>query len=98
MSAIPTAQARLIAGVRYELDGRMQLYTFAEDVSSELISRITDGHYRGRDHPEPRPARVYNTTLRGAHSGLPSGAIWSGGVEQQREDRATWATRTGATP
>ena len=40
------AQARLIAGVRYELSGRSS-YVFAEDVSTELISRIIDGDFPG---------------------------------------------------
>lgn len=40
------AQARLIAGVRYELSGRSS-YVFALDVSTELISRIIDGDFPG---------------------------------------------------
>ncbi len=40
------AQARLIAGVRYELYSRSS-YVFAEDVPTELISQIADGHFVG---------------------------------------------------
>ena len=39
------AQARLIVGVRYELDGRSS-YTFAEDVSTELLGRIVESGTR----------------------------------------------------
>ena len=78
-----TAQARLIAGVRYELDGRSS-YTFAEDVSSELISRITDGHYEGVTI-KTAAARVYNTKLA-AHILGTVGAIWQ---EEWRSDEKT---------
>ena len=40
------AQARLIAGVRYELYSRSS-YVFAEDVPTELISQIAEGHFVG---------------------------------------------------
>lgn len=78
-----TAQARLIAGVRYELDGRSS-YTFAEDVSSELISLITDGHYEGVTI-KTAAARVYNTKLA-AHILGTVGAIWQ---EEWRSDEKT---------
>ena len=59
-SSYTEAQARLIAGVRYELRSRSS-YVFAEDVSTELISRITDGDFpsvtTGQDS-----LREYNTT------------------------------------
>ena len=77
------AQARLIAGGRYELGGRGS-YTFAEDVSSELISRITDGHYEGVTI-KTAAARVYNTKLA-AHILGTVGAIWQ---EEWRSDEKT---------
>ena len=67
------AQARLIVGVRYELDGRSS-YTFAEDVSSEVLSLITDGRYEGVSI-HTASARVYNTTLA-AHILGTIGPIW----------------------
>ena len=54
------AQARLIAGVRYELRSR-DSYVFAEDVSTELISRITDGDFPGVTTGQDS-LREYNTT------------------------------------
>ena len=54
------AQARLIAGVRYELSGR-ESYVFAEDVSTELISQITDGDFTGVTTGQSS-LREYNTT------------------------------------
>ena len=54
------AQARLIAGVRYELRSRSS-YVFAEDVSTELISRITDGDFPGVTTGQDS-LREYNTT------------------------------------
>jgi penicillin-binding protein 2 len=57
-------EARLIAGVRYELAVNKALgadYVFAEDVSVELISQVTDGNYRGVS-TGTSSARVYNTT------------------------------------
>lgn len=54
------AQARLIAGVRYELRSRGS-YVFAEDVSTELISRITDGDFPGVTTGQDS-LREYNTT------------------------------------
>ena len=77
------AQARLIVGVRYELDGRSS-YTFAEDVSTELLGRITDGKYRGVTI-KTAAARVYNTKLA-AHILGPVGAIWQ---EEWRSDEST---------
>lgn len=53
-------QARLIAGVRYELTGR-DSYVFAEDVSTELISQITDGNFTGVTTGQSS-LREYNTT------------------------------------
>ena len=53
-------QARLIAGVRYELRSRSS-YVFAEDVSTELISRITDGDFSGVTTGQDS-LRQYNTT------------------------------------
>ena len=77
------AQARLIVGVRYELDGRNS-YTFAEDVSTELLGRITDGKYRGVTI-KTAAARVYNTKLA-AHILGTVGAIWQ---EEWRSDEST---------
>ncbi len=77
------AQARLIVGVRYELDGRSS-YTFAEDVSTELLGRITDGKYRGVTI-KTAAARVYNTKLA-AHTLGTVGAIWQ---EEWRSDEST---------
>lgn len=77
------AQARLIVGVRYELDGRSS-YTFAEDVSTELLGRITDGKYRGVTI-KTVAARVYNTKLA-AHILGTVGAIWQ---EEWRSDEST---------
>ena len=77
------AQARLIVGVRYELDGRSS-YTFAEDVSTELLGRITDGKYRGVTF-KTAAARVYNTKLA-AHILGTVGAIWQ---EEWRSDEST---------
>lgn len=77
------AQARLIVGVRYELDGRSS-YTFAEDVSTELLGRITDGKYRGVTI-KTAVARVYNTKLA-AHILGTVGAIWQ---EEWRSDEST---------
>jgi penicillin-binding protein 2 len=77
------AQARLIVGVRYELDGRSS-YTFAEDVSTELPGRITDGKYRGVTI-KTAAARVYNTKLA-AHILGTVGAIWQ---EEWRSDEST---------
>ena len=77
------AQARLIVGVRYELDGRSS-YTFAEDVSTELLGRITDGKYRGVTI-KTAAARVYNTKLA-AHILGTGGAIWQ---EEWRSDEST---------
>jgi len=57
-------QARLIAGVRYELAVHELLgnyYTFADDVSVELISQVTDGRFEGVS-TGTASARVYNTT------------------------------------
>ena len=54
-----TAQARLIAGVRYELSGR-DSYVFAEDVPTELISQITDGDFAGVTTGQSS-IRQYNT-------------------------------------
>lgn len=87
------AQARLIVGVRYELDGRSS-YTFAEDVSTELLGRITDGKYRGVTI-KTAAARVYNTKLA-AHILGTVGAIWQ---EEWRSDESTGyvATPTRAT-
>ena len=81
--SLPNAQARLIVGVRYELDGRSS-YTFAEDVSTDLLSRITDGHYEGVTI-KTAAARVYNTKLA-AHILGTVGAIWQ---EEWRSDEAT---------
>ena len=67
------SQARDIAGVRYELDSRSS-YTFAEDVSSEIISQITDGHFDGVTI-KTASARVYNTKLASHILGT-IGPIW----------------------
>lgn len=87
------AQARLIVGVRYELDGRSS-YTFAEDVSTELLGRITDGKYRGVTI-KTAAARVYNTKLA-AHI---LGTVAPYGRRSGAATRAPamWATPTRAT-
>ena len=82
-SSYTTAQDRLIAGVRYELDGRSS-YTFAEDVSTELLGRITDGKYQGVTI-KTAAARVYDTKLA-AHILGTVGAIWQ---EEWRSDEST---------
>ena len=82
-SSYTTAQARLIAGVRYELDGRSS-YTFAEDVSTELLGRITDGKYQGVTI-KTAAARGYDTKLA-AHILGTVGAIWQ---EEWRSDEST---------
>lgn len=66
-------EARLIVGVRYELHSR-DSYTFAEDVSTEVLSLITDGRYEGVTI-RTAPARVYNTALA-AHILGTIGPIW----------------------
>lgn len=56
-------QVRLIAGIRYELDVHDLLgnyYTFADDVSVELISQVKDGRFEGVT-TGTASARVYNT-------------------------------------
>ena len=58
-SYTPT-QARLIAGVRYELRDHSS-YVFAEDVSVEVLSQIADGHFDGVTSGISNK-RVYNTT------------------------------------
>ena len=58
-SRYTTAQARLIAGVRYELAGR-DSYVFAEDVPTDLISQITDGDFAGVTTGQSS-IRAYNT-------------------------------------
>ena len=65
--------ARLVIGVRYELHSR-DSYTFAEDVSSEVLSLITDGRYEGVSI-RTASAQVYNTTLA-AHILGTIGPIW----------------------
>lgn len=63
-STYTDAQARLIAGVRYELSVCHLLdskYVFASDVTVELISQVVDGHYEGVE-TGTASARVYNTT------------------------------------
>ena len=52
-------RARLIAGVRYELDGRGS-YVFSEDVPGEMIAQITDGNFLGVT-TGVSSSRVYNT-------------------------------------
>ena len=79
-------------GVRYELDGRSS-YTFAEDVSTELLGRITDGKYRGVTI-KTAAARVYNTKLA-AHILGTVGAIWREEVAQRREHRLCGLRRQG---
>lgn len=66
-------EARLIVGVRYELHSR-DSYTFAEDVSTEVLSLITDGRYEGVTI-RTTSARVYNTALA-AHILGTIGPIW----------------------
>lgn len=52
-------EARLIAGVRYELD-RRDRYVFSEDVPGAVISQITDGAFLGVE-TGVSASRVYNT-------------------------------------
>ena len=66
-------EARLIVGVRYELHSR-DSYTFAEDVSTEVLSLITDGRYEGVTI-RTASARVYNTALAAHILGI-IGPIW----------------------
>lgn len=66
-------EARLIVGVRYELHSR-DSYTFAEDVSTEVLSLITDGRYEGVTI-RTASARVYNSALA-AHILGTIGPIW----------------------
>ena len=66
-------EARLIVGVRYELHSR-DSYPFAEDVSTEVLSLITDGRYEGVTI-RTASARVYNTALA-AHILGTIGPIW----------------------
>ena len=66
-------EARLIVGVRYELHSR-DSYTFAEDVSTEVLSLITDGRSEGVTI-RTASARVYNTALA-AHILGTIGPIW----------------------
>lgn len=66
-------EARLIVGVRYELHSR-DSYTFAEDVSTEVLSLITDGRYEGVTI-RTASTRVYNTALA-AHILGTIGPIW----------------------
>ena len=66
-------EPRLIVGVRYELHSR-DSYTFAEDVSTEVLSLITDGRYEGVTI-RTASARVYNTALA-AHILGTIGPIW----------------------
>ena len=66
-------EARLIVGVRYELHSR-DSYTFAEDVSTEVLSLITDGRYEGVTI-RTASARVYDTALA-AHILGTIGPIW----------------------
>lgn len=66
-------EARLIVGLRYELHSR-DSYTFAEDVSTEVLSLITDGRYEGVTI-RTASARVYNTALA-AHILGTIGPIW----------------------
>lgn len=66
-------EARLIVGVRYELHS-CDSYTFAEDVSTEVLSLITDGRYEGVTI-RTASARVYNTALA-AHILGTIGPIW----------------------
>ena len=66
-------EARLIVGVRYELHSR-DSYACAEDVSTEVLSLITDGRYEGVTI-RTASARVYNTALA-AHILGTIGPIW----------------------
>lgn len=59
-TAYSASDARLIAGVRYELYSRTS-YVFAEDVSVELLSQAADGHFVGVK-AGTSSKRVYNTT------------------------------------
>lgn len=60
----PDADARAVAGVRYELEVRKIVnttaYVFAEDVDTELISLVKDGNYRGAK-VSTSSVREYNT-------------------------------------
>ena len=59
-SSYTPLQARLIAGVRYELRSH-STYVFAEDVSVEVLSQIADGHFAGVTSGVSSK-RVYNTS------------------------------------
>ena len=62
-SSYTDQQARLIAGVRYELSVHHLLgsdYIFASDVTVDLIAQVVDGHYEGVK-TGTSAARVYNT-------------------------------------
>lgn len=59
-TAYSASDARLIAGVRYELYSRTS-YVFAEDVSVALLSQAADGHFVGVK-AGTSSKRVYNTT------------------------------------
>ena len=77
-SSLSDSDARLIVGVRYGLElSRIQdvKYTFASDVSVELISQVVDGEFKGVT-AGTSSVRVYNTT-HAAHILGYIGSIWS---------------------
>ena len=77
-SSLSDSDARLIVGVRYglELSSIQDVkYTFASDVSVELISQVVDGEFKGVT-AGTSSVRVYNTT-HAAHILGYIGSIWS---------------------
>ena len=85
-------EARLIVGVRYELHSR-DSYTFAEDVSTEVLSLITDGRYEGVTI-RTASARVYNTALA-AHILGTIGPIWQEEWSSNEDTDYVWYADKG---
>lgn len=86
-SSLSDSDARLIVGVRYglELSSIQDVkYTFASDVSVELISQVVDGEFKGVT-AGTSSVRVYNTT-HAAHILGYIGSIWS---EEWNSDEST---------
>ena len=86
-SSLSDSDARLIVGVRYglELSSIQDVkYTFASDVSVELISQVVDGEFKGVT-AGTSSVRVYNTT-HAAHILGYIGSIWS---EEWNSDEET---------
>ena len=80
-------QARLIIGVLYELELRKREitysgYTFAEDISVELISTLTDGNFAG--------AVVRSETVRQYHTTSAAHILGRIGEFESKEERASY--------